>query len=391
MASLTKDPRGWSKYWVCCYTAADGRQLKRSTRETDKRKALAICREWEELESLGKDGLLTSEEQFRRVFAQAFERITGKKIEDLSVRDWLERWLASETGAVAESTLRRYRQVTKAFLAFLGTRADVRIDAITTDDFIRYRDQLLAAGQAPRTVNITVRKILARPFKAAVNEGLLQRNPVASIRHLRDVTVEKGVFAPEQITQLLKVSKVAEPEWHGLILFAYFTGGRLTDLARLNWQSVDLAERSISFVQKKTGARIKVPIHSELLEYLLGRSVPDDGRRPLFPKLYKVPGPGRSGLSMAFKRLMARAGIDDGVARERPGPAGRSVSRLSFHSLRHSFTSALANAGVSAELRQKLTGHADPKSHAIYSHHEFGVIAEALERIGRLPQPEANQ
>ena len=63
--------------------------------------------------------------------------------------------------------------------------------------------------------------------------------------------------------------------------------------------------------------------------------------------------------------VMARAGIEDGIARQKKGDAGRNVSRLSFHSLRHSFTSALANAGVSAEVRQKLTGHADDKSHAL--------------------------
>jgi integrase len=66
---------------------------------------------------------------------------------------------------------------------------------------------------------------------------------------------------------------------------------------------------------------------------------------------------------MAFKRIMERAGIDDGVARERSGQRGHKVSRLSFHSLRHSFTSALANANVPAEVRQKLTGHADERSH----------------------------
>jgi integrase len=253
---------------------------------------------------------------------------------------------------------------------------------VTTDDFIRYRDQLLKQGRTPRTVNITVRKILTRPFVAAVNEGLLQRNPIASIRHLHDVTVEKGVFTPEQINKLLEV---ADSDWRGLTLAGYYTGARLGDLARLTWQSIDLDERSISFTQKKTGAKIKVPIHSELLDYLLSRSVPDDGRKPVFPKLYPLRGSGKTGLSMSFKRLMDRAGIDGGIARQKTGDAGRNVSLLSFHSLRHSFTSALANAGVPADVRQKLTGHADAKSHQVYSHHEFATVADAIERIARLP------
>ena len=120
MPSLTKDPRGWSKYWICCYTAADGRQLKRSTRETDKRRAGAICEAWERAESLGKDGLLTSEEQLRRVIEQSFERLNGKKVENVTVRSWLERWIKGEAGAVGDSTLKRYQQIVDAFLSFLA-------------------------------------------------------------------------------------------------------------------------------------------------------------------------------------------------------------------------------------------------------------------------------
>jgi hypothetical protein len=46
---------------------------------------------------------------------------------------------------------------------------------------------------------------------------------------------------------------------------------------------------------------------------------------PVFPELHHKPGSGKSGLSMAFKRIMERAGIPAGVIRERRGAAGRSV------------------------------------------------------------------
>jgi integrase len=80
---------------------------------------------------------------------------------------------------------------------------------------------------------------------------------------------------------------------------------------------------------------------------------------------------------MAFKRLMAKVGIDDEKIRERNGAAGRSVSALSFHSLRHSFNSALANAGVSQELRQKLTGHASADMNTVYTHHDLEAVRTA--------------
>jgi integrase len=39
------------------------------------------------------------------------------------------------------------------------------------------------------------------------------------------------------------------------------------------------------------------------------------------------------------------------------GKGNQLFSKRSFHALRHSFTSALANENVSSELRMKLTGH----------------------------------
>jgi hypothetical protein len=68
---------------------------------------------------------------------------------------------------------------------------------------------------------------------------------------------------------------------------------------------------------------------------------------------------------------MERAGIDDGVARKKDGKLGRNVSRLSFHWLRHSFHSAMANADVPLEIRQKLTGHASQDMNKHYTHLEL--------------------
>jgi len=83
---------------------------------------------------------------------------------------------------------------------------------------------------------------------------------------------------------------------------------------------------------------------------------------------------------MRFKRLMKRAGIEDGTARESPGVRGHGISSLSYHSLSHGLISALANAGIPPEPRKKISGHQDDASQGMYSHHEFEAIRKALER-----------
>jgi integrase len=52
--------------------------------------------------------------------------------------------------------------------------------------------------------------------------------------------------------------------------------------------------------------------------------------------------------------------------------------------LRHSFTSVLANAGVSPELRMKLTGHSSEAVHRGYTHHELDTLKAAVSKLPAL-------
>jgi integrase len=90
---------------------------------------------------------------------------------------------------------------------------------------------------------------------------------------------------------------------------------------------------------------------------------------------------------MEFKEIMRKAGVNSGTVYADATGKGRKVADRSFHSLRHSFNSALANAGVSQEVRQKLTGHASAEMNAIYTHHELDVLRDA---VNALPKVQVN-
>jgi Phage integrase family. len=88
---------------------------------------------------------------------------------------------------------------------------------------------------------------------------------------------------------------------------------------------------------------------------------------------------GKQGLSGQFSTIMARAGIAGKITQHTP--EGRQNSSLSFHSLRHSFNSAMANAGVSQEIRMKLTGHVSTEMNKGYTHHELEPLRAAVRAI----------
>jgi integrase len=62
----------------------------------------------------------------------------------------------------------------------------------------------------------------------------------------------------------------------------------------------------------------------------------------------------------------------------------RQLSRRSFHALRHSFNSAMANEGVSQEVRMKLTGHKTEAVNRGYTHHELAPLRAAVDKIPSL-------
>ena len=124
------------------------------------------------------------------------------------------------------------------------------------------------------------------------------------------------------------------------------------DVANMRWSSIDLAGKVVTFTPSKTKKTVAIPLHADLERHLL--KSPGIGKAFLFPSLAGKGTGGKTGLSGQFAAIMARAGIAGKITRH--SPAGRANSNLSFHSLRHSFNSAMANAGVSQEIRQKLPG-----------------------------------
>lgn len=71
------------------------------------------------------------------------------------------------------------------------------------------------------------------------------------------------------------------------------------------------------------------------------------------------------------------------------GGKGRTVRALTFHSLRHSFNSAMANAGIPQEVRMKLTGHSSAEMNKGYTHLDLDPLRAAVNVIPGLSKKRA--
>src|SRR6476660_16208 len=108
MPSLWK--RGKSPYWVCCYTSADGQRLKKSTKQTDRDKAMEVCLSIERAERLAKAGTLT-EQAAKKIIGEIVERTSGEVLRDHTVFDWFNEWCTGKSQTNSPATSERYNQV----------------------------------------------------------------------------------------------------------------------------------------------------------------------------------------------------------------------------------------------------------------------------------------
>lgn len=332
-----------------------------------------MARAWERASEEAR-GLRLTEARAREVISELMRSVGGESFTVFTVEQWFDHFVKQKQKSRAAATGKRHVQTAREFLEHLGPKARLNIAAVTPKDIASFRDHRQSKGLAPATVNQDV-KMLSAAFNAALRQGHVSVNPALSIEPVKDKPQRKHVFTPEHVAALVKTAK---GDWRGLILLAFYSGQRLLDCANLRWRDIDLVSdiKTIRFQVRKTGAEVVTVVHPSLENYLLSLSTPDTDDAFLFPTLAgrSVGGP----LSKEFRELMEEAHIDRGVIRKRTTQGGRSVSALSFHSLRHSFSSILANAGVSEELRMTIVGHTTKAIHAKYTHHELERLRDAI-------------
>ena len=375
MASIHKDPRGKSPFWYCAYTLPGGRRVFRSTKQRDRKKALAICLKLGNAAEVARAGELT-ELAARKILDEILESIGERPLRSETVHSFFANWLSGKKLSTAPGTYAHYEKAVTKFLETLGDRSNKPLAGVNPSDVAAFRDARLKHDRISTGTLVLDLKAIRSVFASARRQGLLLHNPAETIDLPINKPIERVVFAPDELCAVLSV---APHEWQTLILLGYYLGGRLSDMAALSWEAVDLGNEVVFYTQGKTRRRVEVPIHPELEERLLGIAGDQRGG-PLCPTLAKTRIDGRNGLSNQFARLLTKAGISAETVR-----AGKNrFSRKSFHSLRHSFASALTNAGVSPELRMKLTGHRSLSAHQRYTHHELAPLRAAIGALSRL-------
>jgi len=172
----------------------------------------------------------------------------------------------------------------------------------------------------------------------------------------QEFNVRRLSFTREQEQQLLdvlddKAHKVLnKPEIRVLYYLGMFTGQRLKDCVLLRWDKIDLERRRIWIKQFKTGKEVTIPIAGKL-EVALRQALEWRSDEYVLPKCaarYKKTDAngknvGNNLINIDALRVIRWIGLTPSVELE---GRKKKVTVYGFHSLRHSFASHCAEAGV---------------------------------------------
>lgn len=304
-----------------------------------------------EASALAQNGLDAALRDVERgkVGLPAVSRRRAPTFAELAARAESEWWPTRGGTAHCASQLRRVR------LYWLPVVGEMPVDRITEGDVAAVIARATRAQRSPATCN----RILAAGsvvFSFAVSLKMLDINPArtAGLRQT-EPRQRKAVLSPSQIHALVDA---LEPQWRPLVGLMAYAGLRLGEAQALRGDDVDLAGRYLTVrtgghtATTKGKAARRVPIAAALVEILA--TVPlHRGRR-----VSQLLDP-RS----ALERAAARAGID---------------LHVHSHLLRHSWASALGQAGVGGPIIQQAMGHSDLSTTERYLH--VDVAHDHLER-----------
>jgi integrase len=295
-----------------------GRQICRSTHTTNKGVAKKFLARWE---------------------TEVFE---GRFHLPQSNPPYFEEWANEFLTKVAHpNTRKRY---TSSVGKLKGKFAGVRLSDVSADRIEEYKEDRLAEGVEPATVNHDLR-VLRRMMRLAERKQLIAHNPFVQVDFLK----QRNPRPPHIVTfdEEEKILRVAVPQIRVLVVLILETGMRShREALALRWEAVDFANDSLRVHESKTRAGIRnIPLSARCKAELLRwrEMVGPEFSAFVFPNLRTPARPMRD-IRHAWDKALKDAGLE----------------YFWIYNLRHTFASRLSAAGVSDLFVAQMIGHSTP-------------------------------
>ncbi len=219
-------------------------------------------------------------------------------------------------------------------------------------------------------------------YRILAEEAGIKDDPWRGIRLLADDSHARREFTRKELARILTAAEAAGKMWNILFCLGMYTGLRLGDCCTLEWRTVNFERGIIQVIPRKTrrhahGVPVTIPIHPELMA--LFRSVREDDEHYVLPQLAAwYQGSEHWRIGYGLEQIFRAAGIVTSVRID-----GRKTAApdATFHSLRHTFVSFSANAGVPLPVVQSIVGHTSTAMTRHYYHENEEVLRRAVAAV----------
>lgn len=250
--------------------------------------------------------------------------------------NFCDEFLEYAEAAYPDSTYQQFVQGLNKAKAAWG---NVKVSEITNRHIDLLMTDMRRSGIAPPTINKNYRHVKSA-LRKAMDWGYLQ-----PIKWPKQVTEEKNVRFLSKAEYKKLMDTIKDDEFCLLCKLAVYSGLRSGEIIRLTWADVDHPEGQLRVTAKqKNRIESRIPINSTMRS-ILGQMEGKNGEKVFrFNRVDYV--------SEKFKKAARDAGITD----------------IRFHTLRHTFASWLAMAGVPIKTIQELMRHESLASTMVYAH-----------------------
>ena len=206
-------------------------------------------------------------------------------------------------------------------------------------------------------------RTLKAAFSKAVAWEYLPENPLKKIKSPKLSKSFPVFINDEQFTKIIE--NTDRKFLKDIFTIAYYTGMRLGEILNMKWDWIDIGtsiitvKNSDSFTTKSKKERI-IPISPKIKDLFFNLSNSKDGF--VFYKHLGIKY-NENFISKEFRKAVDKTKLN---------------KQIHFHTLRHSFASALVQRGTSLYAVKELLGHSDIKTTQIYSHLQNENLSNAI-------------
>ncbi len=306
--------------------------------------------------------------QDKRVAKYREAKLLTKKIEgslpaafkNVQFKDAIDDYIENALITKENKTACLYRTRLLAFFNWTKIKDLGKIEQKNVQDYLMYR---VKKGISFRTANNILGDIKIF-LNWAIRLKYITENPA---QHIKKFRVEKNppkFIELANIEILLAASKASH--LYPMVATALYTGMRLGELMRLEWNDIDFDKATLTVenkIYKSTkNKKFRVIPLNKKLENILRRYKKDTGR--CF--LNSLGLPYESDPKKEFKRITIESGLK---------------LPIGWHTLRHTFASHLIMSGVDIVTVSRLLGHSNISTTMIYAHLAQKHIETAIQKL----------